>query len=171
MPMEVVKNFETLFDADVRWKYFCRGDTAYLKELHTEINAIELISVVPEDIVSQFNVARMLAVYAWSYFPLHQVAEMKAFSTLEMALRIRLSQNNKVAFKALLEKAVENGYLRDDIFSEFSSLKNVNAYSIKLPKVLSSLRNDLAHGSTSLNHGSVFTLRHCATIINSLFKS
>lgn len=168
--MEVVKNFETLFDADERWAFFGRGDRLYLKELHTEVKNIELIPEVLEDVVSQFNVAKMLAVYAWGYFPLHQVAELKAFSTLEMALRIKLAPNKRTTFKALLDKAVENGYITDDIFSAFPSLGNIKGYSAKLPKLLSSMRNDLAHGDTSLNHGSVFTLRHCATIINSLFS-
>jgi hypothetical protein len=168
--MEVLKDFESLFEVDERWKFFGRGDSSYLKELHTEVKSIGLILEVPEDVVSQFNVAKMLAVYAWSYFPLHQAAEMKAFSTLEMALRFKLAQNKRMTFKELLDKAVENGYLKDDIFSELSSLRNVKDYSAKLPKLVSSMRNGLAHGGTSLNHGSVFTLRHCATIINSLFS-
>lgn len=168
--MEVLKDFNCLFEADVRWKYFGRGDQSYLAELYQEIENIDLNSCVPEDVKSQFNVAKMLAVYAWNYFPLHQIAEMKAFSTLEMALRIKLAQSKRMTFKVLLDKAVENGYLKDDIFSDFPSLRNVKGYSAKLPKLVSSMRNDLAHGDISLNHGSVFTLRHCATIINSLFR-
>lgn len=170
IPTEVIKDFERLFEVDERWKLFGRGDAYYLKELHTEVKNIDLIPQVPEDVVSQFNVAKMLAVYAWSYLPLHQAAELKAFSTLEMALRIKLAPNKRTTFKVLLDKAVENGYLKDDIFSAFPSLRNIKGYSAKLPNLVSSMRNDLAHGDTSLNHGSVFTLRHCATIINSLFN-
>ena len=168
--MEVIKDFESLFEVDERWKFFGRSDASYLKELHTEVKNIELIPEVPEDVISQFNVAKMLAVYAWNYFPLHQVAELKAFSTLEMALRIKLAPNKRTTFKMLLDKAVESGYLKDNIFSAFPTLGNVKGYSAKLPNLVSSMRNDLAHGDTSLNHGSVFTLKHCATIINSLFN-
>lgn len=44
---------------------------------------ITLSDSVPKEIVSQFNIARNLAVYSWFSYSFHQVSEMKAFSAVE----------------------------------------------------------------------------------------
>ena len=130
---------------------------------------IALSAAAPEDVQSQFNIARMLGIYAWLYYPFHQIAELKAFSTVEIALRLRFP-DVKSALKKLLSFAVKNGVVVDEGFSHIAvGDDDPTRYSKELPSLVSFLRNDLAHGSSMLHPDSLLTLRICAEIINQLF--
>jgi hypothetical protein len=176
--MEQIKSFEELLSADDRWMAFVRvslktgkSTPISLADQYKEVASIQLNTDVPEDVSSQFNVARMLRIYAWLYFPFHQVAELKAFSTVEMALRHRFPHVR--GMRNLLKQAIERGYISDDGFSHIESAitEDRMRYSRTLPDIVPSLRNSLAHGSTMLHPGSLFTLRNCAEIINQLFPA
>ena len=70
----------------------------------------------------------------------------------------------------LLLIAIEKKIITDEGFTGIDARgDDPNWYSKTLPKVMSSLRNDLAHGSFTLHPGSLFTLQNCAEIINQLF--
>lgn len=174
--METLKSIDELFEPDERWSHFVMRDKATnevtpysLEQRFQAVAEISLSSTAPEDVISHFNVARMLCVYAWLYYPLHQVAELKAFSTVEMALRNRFPGNKGGLFK-LLTLAVEQGIIADAGFSHIEATPEVlDQYSKRLPGLVSSLRNTLAHGESMLHPGSLFTLRNCAEIINQLF--
>lgn len=174
--MEELKSFEMLLEPDVRWKSFVLRDLSTnvmrpmsLHDRYESIAKIAISSSAPEDVRSQFNIALMLGVYAWLYYPFHQVAELKAFSTVEMALRLRFP-DAKGGLKKLLSLAVERGAITDVGFSHLEpDTEAPTRYSAQLPSLISSLRNDLAHGSHMLHPGSFFTLRNCAEIINQLF--
>jgi hypothetical protein len=174
--MEELKPLSTLLEPDERWANFVMHRVSTneitpitLSDRHQSVTDIALSSAAPEDVRSQFNIALMLGVYAWLYYPFHQVAELKAFSTVEMALRLRFPEK-KGALNRLLAFAVESGVITDKGFShiEFCD-EDPKRYSAKLPSLVSSLRNELAHGSFTLHPGSLFTLRNCAEIINQLF--
>lgn len=174
--MENMKSFSTLLNPDERWANFVlvssqtKQLTQYtLEERYNSFSRIRLSQKVPEDVQSQFNIAGMLGVYAWFYYPFHQVAELKVFATLEMALRLRFP-NVKGGLKKLLTVAVDNGLIVDDGFSHILPRENDSAnYSKKLPELISSMRNDLAHGTVTLHPGSLFTINNCAEILNQLF--
>ena len=175
--MEELKAYSDLLEPDERWANFVLRNpvTSELshytfKKRYETISAIKLIDSVPEDVKSQFNTALMLGIYAWLYYPFHQIAELKAFSTLEMALRHKFSKNRSGLFK-LLKLAVDSDLITDVGFShiEFFS-EDPKKYSSLLPKLISDMRNDLAHGSTSLHPGSGSTLSNCAEIINQIFS-
>jgi hypothetical protein len=174
--MEELKSFTTLLQADERWACLVSVDRSTneiklssLNERYQDVSEITLSTSAPEDVQSQFNIARMLCIYAWLYYPLHQIAELKAFSTVEMALRLRFP-GTKGALKMLLSIAVERGVLVDKGFSHIvADDEDPTQYSKKLPSLVSSFRNDLAHGSPTLHPGSLFTLQNCAEIINQLF--
>ena len=173
--MEDLKKFIDLLEPDERWESFAIRDqqTNHLKKytLADRYNSIEQVvlnNTVPPDVRSQFNVAKMLCVYAWLYYPLHQVAELKAFSTLEMGLRIRFPQFRN--FKRLLTCAVEQGYIKDEGMSGIAiDTNDPLSYSRRLPELITSMRNDLAHGTVTLHPGSIFTLNNCAEILNQVF--
>lgn len=174
--MEEFKAFDTLLEPDERWKYFAFHDTESnspkpytLDNRYNSIEKIKLNKNIPEDVQSQFNVAKMLCIYSWLYYPFHQVAELKAFSTLEMALRMRFPEFKSLS--RLLSHAVDQGVITDKGFTniQFNPSDPIN-YSKKLPKLISSMRNDLAHGTTTLHPGSLFTLNNCAEILNQLFS-
>ena len=141
-----------------------------LKDHYRAVSLIKLSASAPETVQSQFNVALMLGTYAWLYYPFHQVAELKAFSTVEMALRHRFPEA-KGSFKRRLEHAVKAGVISDHGFSHVTANEQrPTEYSAQLPWLVSELRNDLAHGSATLHPDSLFTLRNCAEIINQLFR-
>lgn len=174
--MEELKSFATLLAPDERWAYFGQRNTSTnevtpvaLNDRYQSIAEISLSTAAPEDVKSQFNIALMLGVYAWLYYPFHQVAELKAFSTVEMALRLRFPEARGSLNKLLLS-AVENGAIVDKGFSHIEAYdEDTTRYAKQLPSVVAALRNELAHGSAMLNPGSLFTLRNCAEIINQLF--
>lgn len=174
--MEELKSFATLLEPDERWTNFVLRDISTnemrpvsLNDRYEPIAKIAVSPSAPQDVRSQFNIALMLGIYAWLYYPFHQVAELKAFSTVEMALRLRFPEA-KGGLKKLLALAVERGVIADHGFSNFESSSEVpTRYSAQLPSLISSLRNELAHGSHMLHPGSLFTLRNCAEIINQLF--
>jgi hypothetical protein len=174
--MEELKSFEELLLPDSRWEFFAfrnhitnKVNKYELSDLYKNAESINLSENVPDDIKSQFNVARMLCVYTWLYYPFHQIAELKAFSTVEMALKNKFNKPRS-SLKSLIQHAVNKGLIKDINFSH-SVVKNSNytENSVKLPEIVSELRNDLAHGSTTLRPGSMTTLRNCAEIINQIY--
>ena len=176
--MEELKKLEELQNSDKRNLHFCIIDHSTgkqrpldVKDIYSSVERIELSEAVPEDIRSQFNVARNLAVYSWFSYSFHQISELKAFSTVEMALRSLLGKH-KHGFRGLTTKAVNSGLIKDLGFSHIEKPENSNSteYSAKLQDIMPALRNSLAHGNTTLHPGSVSNLRICADFINQLYE-
>jgi hypothetical protein len=174
--MEDLKLFENLLEPDERWKYFVLRNVetgemtpSSLAHRYEIVAPIRVNGSAPEDVRSQFNVAKMLCVYAWLYYPFHQVAELKAFSTVEMALRLKYPTIKGMLYK-LLAHAINEGDIKDSAFSHIeASPEDPLRYTRQLPDLIPSLRNSLAHGGATLHPGSVFTLRNCSEIINQLY--
>jgi len=142
-----------------------------LEDIYEDVESIQLHGGVPDDVRSQFNVARNLAIYTWFCYAFHQVSEIKAYSTLEMALRVKFG-GGKNGFKKLLIEAVNSGLIKDRGFRHIrEGLEDTNSTSYvgRLPEIMPKLRNDLAHGSTMLHPGSYMNLQICADFINQLF--
>lgn len=162
--MEEIKALEEVLKSDQRWLSFEMQNHPEkdLENWYCEIAAIPLSNQVPEEIRSQFNIASMLAIYTWLYYPLHQISELKAFSTVEAALRSRFPECHRKSFKKLIQFALERGYV--------SSSSAIQPYQLmQLPDYIADRRNDLAHGSTTLIPHSKGTLELCADIINQLY--
>jgi hypothetical protein len=145
-----------------------------LEDLYEAVKSMELHQGVPEDVRSQFNVARNVALYSWFCYPFHNVANMKTYATLEMALRIKFGQEDtKKGLYKLVETAVKQGLIKDKHFSHIKGkLKDLEStcYVERLPEITSFLRNTGAHGSTMLYNGSILNLHICADFINQIFR-
>jgi hypothetical protein len=176
---EQLKKYEEILEPDFRSKLIVVSNTKTgvsrqieLKDVYNTINSIELSHNVPEDIISQFNIARNLAIYTWFSYSFHQISELKSFSTLEFALR--QIYGKKRGLGKLISSAVKDGRIKDIGFSHIASdgrdESSIN-YVNKLKELIPSFRNDLAHGSTTLHDGSFFTLRFCADFINQLYNN
>ena len=176
--IEEFKSFDSLLQADERWAIFALRDTVTneirrhsLLDRYSSIERVHLNPEAPAVIQSQFNIARMLGIYAWLYYPLHQIAELKAFATMERALRERLN-STKDGLNRLLKRAVEQRLIVDEGFREtFDHGEDPTGYTASLPDLLSDHRNELAHGGSMLHPNSLTTLRVCAAVINQLFPS
>lgn len=175
--MEEFKPFDELLQPDERWQHFVfqnsrtgNKEQSSLRARYDVIASIELHSLVPEDIQSQYVTAKMLCVYAWLYYPFHQSAEQKAFSTLEMALAQKYPAAKKDGLKKLLIRAISQGVISDQGFSHIQlNADDPMKYTRMLPEIIPSLRNAIAHGEPILHPNSVFTVRNCAEIINQLY--
>ena len=143
-----------------------------LEDVYKAVESVELHEGVPDDVRSQFNVARNLAIYTWFCYSFHQVSELKAFSTLEVALRVKFGKN-KAGFKRLLTEAVNSGLVKDRGFRHIrEGLKETDStsYVDRLPDIMPRFRNELAHGSSMLHPGSFMNLQICGDFINQLFS-
>ena len=178
--MEELKKLEELHNPDKRNLVYgvIDRDTGKQRSLdvtdvYSSVEGIGLSAKVPESIRSQFNEARNLAIYSWFSYSFHQIAEMKAFSTVEMALRDRLGNHKKSGLKRLIKMSVNVGLVKDSGFSHIAKPESPSSteYSQHLPKIMSSLRNSLAHGSTMLHPFSADTLVICADFINQLYEN
>jgi hypothetical protein len=162
--MEELKNINEITSPDNRTTSFVvvNRETGQKREfricdLHEEVDLIKLDETVPEEVRSQFNVARNLCLYSWYCYSFHSVACFKAYSTIEMALRIRLGKPDeaKCNLRPMLEEAVAKGILQDK----------------SAPETIPDLRNLIAHGSPMNAPWSVQMLRLCAETINELFAT
>lgn len=199
--MDVLKPLEEITAADERWGFFVHLDSAELAfrpvelaDRYAEISAINLVETVPENIREHFETAKNLLLYAWFVYRFIPVAELHAYSTVEMALRGRASQASLKTknFKALLKLAIDRGWIVDDGFSivqrERKAMEEEREWrrqfgwqitpeeqdSQRYCKILLDampfLRNNLAHGSTTVHPGGIGTLALCADMINQLFN-
>ena len=177
--MEELKKLEEIMLPDVRNKHYVivnqetgKQRKLGLQDIYEAIKSVELHKGIPDDIRSQFNVARNLAIYTCFSYSFHQISDLKAFSTVEYTLR-KLYGNNKQSFRRLIERAVSDGLLKDSGFSHIeinSQSENSQKYVKQLPDLMPKLRNNLAHGSCTLHPGSVANLTICADFINQLYK-
>jgi hypothetical protein len=157
-----------------------------LKDMHEAVSDLQLGANVPEDIQTQFAVAQNLAVYAWFCYRFHMTAELQALATIEFALRLGLKPTTESErhFKTMLRTAVKKGRIKDSGFHYFpapptkkqtvatkSGPKIVHSYSELLVELLPSMRNDLAHGASTLFDGAPGMLRITADIINQVFAT
>lgn len=69
---------------------------ASLERRHSVISSVQLAEAVPERIRIHFETAKNAYLYAWCVYRFHMLAEQYVFSTLELALRERLSELNLV---------------------------------------------------------------------------
>ena len=160
--MEKFKKLEEITSPDIRTTYFVlvnhetgKKREFSIKNLHDEVETIELDETVPEEVRSQFNVARNLCLYSWFCYPFHNVACLKAYSTIELALRIRLGKSEETvsSLRSMLEEALAKGFFTENW----------------IPEAISYLRNVAAHGSSMNGPWSVMILRRSAGVLNELF--
>lgn len=176
--MEEFKLLASLTNPDERNLYWAVIDRSTgtsrrleLEDIYNSVSEISLDEIVPEDIRSQFNVAKNVAVYSWYCYPFHQICEMKAYSTVEYALKQRLEKS--FPFPKLINKAINLGLIKDAGFSHLRKPVDEDSveYCKSLVEIIPGLRNGLAHGGTSLHPGAIGTLKICADFINQLYRS
>jgi hypothetical protein len=155
------KGLEAILEQDVRSKNIglvSPYDYGSLESWHAYVDLVCLNESAPDELKRNFNRAKNLSLYAWFVYDFHQVAEMDAISTLEMALKTRFEQESKKiprGLKNLYNRAVEQGWIREQRGNDV--------------RILADYRNDLAHGTTMLHDQSVRTLEVCAMYINQLY--
>lgn len=169
--MEEFKRFEEIITADKGHALIdsLTGTQLTLEVLYDEVERIELNAAAPEEIISQFNVVRNLALYAWFSYSLDPVSQLKSYILIEHALNIK-DENQDRALKTLLKRAVSAGWINDTGFRHVTlDPGDPQKYCKTLVEALPLLRNSAAHGSNMLYQGSVSHLKICADFVNQLF--
>ncbi|WP_215396937.1 hypothetical protein [Rheinheimera oceanensis] len=193
---------------DPRQKHF----TGSLRDRHAVLCRINLHEGVPVEVRQSFETAKNLSLYTWFVYRFHQVSELMAYVTLEMALRNRFlldySDLPVPTLAKLLKLASEKQWIKNDRFPSLLSKAKQHAWDLKNFKLASEhdfekepemrcvgptdteiaealaeidlvggitntankLRNDLAHGSTTLHPQSMSTLKTVSEVINQLFE-
>ncbi len=137
-----------------------------LLDHYADIAAVDVGPTAPEEVGRMFERARHAYLYSWFEYELSPLAEQQAFATLEHALRLRLGL--KKTLGPLVEKAVAEGIIPDDLFT-----MPLGGGPIGTAKALSMMRNNWAHGSTNLSGPAMAlgTLKLCADLIVLLFPT
>ncbi|RJG19294.1 hypothetical protein D4A39_00015 [Alcanivorax profundi] len=174
--MEEFKEFDKLEHADERNLHWCifdpeSGHSRQItkQDFYSALSAITLNEKVPNTVLSQFNIAKNIAIYSWNCYSFHQVCEMKVYSTLEYALKDRLEK--QAPFPRLIRAAISRGLVMDKGFSHIKTMsdKDPTEYCRTLANIMPKLRNSLAHGGSALHPGSLSTLIICAEFINQIY--
>lgn len=187
--MEELKRGDAILEPDERQAFFSMVDPATgtsrpltLSDLHTIAASITLHDGVPEPIRNHFATATNLLVYAWFYYPFNVTARFLSMVSIEAALRERFTDSS-TPLKYLVQRAVNEGLIKDEGFSHSESLHAMSAsetsenargspakrYVDTLVEVLPRLRNDLAHGAHMIHPNSARSVQVAADFINQLF--
>lgn len=191
--MEELKALATLTEPDGRHRFFAivnkNSQTQRplaLADVYERAAQCFLHVGVPERVRSHFATAQNLIAYSWFYYPFNVVAELHAYISVEFALRTRYPESDKSNFKDLLARAVADGLLSAERFTygqasmpepipgrlaqTASTMESeTRGYVDGIVEAMRTLRNDLAHGSTSLHMDGCTVLYVCSEIINQLF--
>ena len=146
------------------------GKVPDLPKRHAYVASVTMHEGVPEEIRGQFNVARNMALYQYFMYSLAPEVQLKTYTIIEYALRLRNGSSKKMPLAALLEKAVAHGWIQDKGFRHLEHAGQENSYSRSLPQVLPLLRNEAAHGSSHLTPDCIGHLEKCADLVNQLFE-
>lgn len=141
------------------------------QKLHATIASINLNSSAPEQIRSQFNVARNLALYSYYCYSFAPEVQAKTFTIIEFALKLRDGSGERLMLRKLLSKAVSEGWICDRGFRHLSNPSSNNDYCKSLIDLIPSMRNTFAHGTNQLTPYVIDHLTICADLINQLFPT
>lgn len=200
-----LKPFHEVMLPDVRQQHWCLIDPEVgiqqntLEKFHRRVSELQLNRSVPEEIRISFDTARNLFIYSWFVYRFTTVAQFHAYATLELALRMRMKQENKGRkgmLKSRLDFAIKRRWLKAEeirifkyalklrkqqVYSQFLSrnpIENAKAddqesrdYLKRLTVAIPKLRNTIAHGEPMLAGGSYLTLEICRDLINQLFPT
>jgi hypothetical protein len=171
MQMEELKRLEQLQEIDERHALLSQVTGRLLDPslLHSAVSKIELNETAPDDIKSQFNVARNMALYSYFCYSFAPEVQAKTFVIIEHALRLREGSGNYFGLKKLLKISVNNGWITDTGFRHLNNPGNANSYSKSLIEIISMMRNEFAHGTNILVPDCLTHLSVCADFINQLY--
>ena len=141
---EHMRPLEDMHEPDPRWRAFGRitpngVESISLERYAKPIQEIQLNNAVPESVVTHFETAKNLALFAWHVYRFVPVAQLHAFISVELALREKTG-NNKAPFKKLLQRSIDEGWLSNERFSQWRRITERRALQhkedLELAKVL-----------------------------------
>jgi hypothetical protein len=159
--MESLKNLDEIYMPDARYRNRVNIDTATgevsefkINDIYSLVESVRLNDNVPEEVRSHFETAKNLILYSWFVYSFNAVAALHALASLEMAVRAKTG-DEQTAFKNLLYKVFKG---REFVPGQ------------PLSKVVAYIRNDLAHGSSTIHGQEHHYVSMCADLINELYQ-
>ena len=145
------------------------GTVGIVTDYYAAIEAVVLADAVPDDVRTQFEVARNLMLYGWFVYEFYTVASNQALASLEYGLR-EACQIVNGGMNPCAKKSGLMCYLKE---ATKLGLVPAGKYHDKLAFVLSSFRNSMAHGGyTLLNYAMAMpNLEVSADLLNDVFNS
>ena len=176
--MEEFKKLVEITELDGKHQSLSRvtGYVPDLKKTHEALSEVTLNDEVPEDIRGQFNVAKNMGLYCYFFYALAPEVQLKTYTIIELALRLKAEQagiseqkNRPLMLKKLLTHAVDKGWVTDSGFRHIDNPNSANEWCRSMVKVICSLRNSQAHGSTLLVPDFYHHICVCADFLNQLY--
>ncbi|QBP74025.1 hypothetical protein E2K99_02905 [Herbaspirillum huttiense] len=169
--MEKLKSLNDLTVIDERHTLLAQltGNIIDLEKLHTVVSSFELNEQVPDEIKSQYNVVRNMALYSYYCYSLAPEVQAKCFVLIEFGLRLREGSGRRLMLKNLLSLAIDKGWLCSRRFRYSPSFREEDDLSARLVKTIPPLRNRFAHGVHVVSPNCTSHLALCADILNQLF--
>lgn len=143
-----------------------------IEDMYQDMAGLELGASVPGDIRSQFDIVRNTYLYSWFDYEMVTLAEMHAYTIVEMAIRRRVAiekseMKPKATMQAAINHARKKGWLNDEDFGHLT----VGAQPIAVLDLMVIIRNDLMHGKPHLYPaGSLNGIAICFKVIRALFR-
>jgi hypothetical protein len=130
-----LRSVDCVYEPDPRTKYFVRVDVRtgevyprIIEDQHSSIACFGLNDNVPDSVLTHFETARNLYLYAWFVYRFYPVAEQQALASLEFSLRVRFpdfveEEKNKhrrgvePGLYKLMDYAIKHGFVKNESFS------------------------------------------------------
>ena len=168
--MDSFKPFHEIMCIDKQHLFLTKmgGKKIDLASHHQSISCIKLHTGVPQTVRGQFDIARNMAVYFFFFYSLGSELQLKTYSVIEHALRIKANRQD-LMLRQLLVLANDKNWLRDSGFRHIEEPDPGNSYCASLVKTLPQLRNESAHGVPPLVWDCIGHIEKCADLVNQLF--
>lgn len=171
--MEKFKILEELTEMDEKHRLMgaiC-GSVPSLGKMHEYLSKEILNEEVPDEIKSQFNVAKNMALYSYFFYALAPEVHLKTYTVIEHALRIRADLKKRMMLSKLINHALSQRWISDAGFRHIDSPSSDNDWCKSMIEVIPRLRNSKAHGSSMLVGDCLHHISSCADFVNQLFPS
>lgn len=172
--MEKFLSIEELTQVDRRNLYFVddEGNHRSLEQLHDLLSQETLNAEIPDDLKSQFNIAKTMALYTYYYYALAPEVHLKTYLIIEHALRLKLKPKNRheATLNPMLRAAVKKKLICDSGFRSFNQSEPGIEKCTQMIKAISHLRNSKAHGSSFLMGDCMMQISVCADFLNQLYS-
>jgi len=169
--MEEFKTFEEIQKMDEKHQLLgsFTGYKPDLKLFHKALSQEKLSKETPKDIQGQFNVAKNMALYTYFMYALAPEVQLKTYTVIEHALRVKANQKGRKMLKQLWRQAVSKGWISDSGFRHIKNPSPENPWCHDMIDIIPDLRNSKAHGSNMLMGDCLHHITSCADLINQLF--
>lgn len=171
--MEEFKSLEELTEMDEKHRLMgavC-GSVPSLEGMHKYLAQEVLNDEVPDVIKGQFNVAKNMALYSYYFYALAPEVHLKTYTVIEHALRLKINPKKRMMFKALINHAVSQRWVKDSGFRHIEKPSADNKWCKSMVDVMPSLRNSKAHGSSMLVGDCLHHISSCTDFLNQLFPA